>query len=332
MNYLRRFLTNWQNLLALLLIGGYLFIALAAPWLSPQADPAHPTAMRLLSGYRPTALRVPRPPSAEAILGTAPGGWDIYHALIWGIWPALHFGLLTTGLAAGFGVLVGAIGGYAGGAVNRLLMRLTDAFLTFPAIAGIFLFRIILTPETPETPLNLGRAVFDFLNIGPVMLALITFSWMPYARLIHANMLTLKQTEYAMAAKTTGVRPLRIIFHHLLPNAITPAIVLAARDVGGMVILEAAFTFIGIGAGLPWGLLLVAGRNWIIGAGGNPFHHWWVFVPATLALILFSISWNLLGDGINALLNPHSVKRRSGQSLKTAARSCINPGSVKDDA
>lgn len=313
MSHLRRFLRHWQNLLALLLIGSFFVIALTAPWLSPQADPAHPTALRLLAGYRPTALRIPRAPGAEALLGTAPGGWDVYHALIWGTWPTLYFGLVTAGLTAGFGVLVGALSGYAGGAVNRLLMRVTDAFLTFPAIAGIFLFRAILTPATPETPLNFGQAVLDFLDIGPVMLALIAFSWMPYARLIHANMLTLKQTDYAMAAKTTGAGPLRIIFRHLLPNAIAPAIVLAARDVGGMVILEAAFTFIGIGAGLPWGLLLVAGRNWIIGAGGNPFQHWWVFMPATLALILFSMGWNLLGDGLNAALNPHSIKRRVGK-------------------
>lgn len=312
MSQLRRFLTNWQNLLALLLIGGYLCVALAAPWLAPQKDPAKPTAMRLLPGYRPTALRVPRPPSAEAPLGTVPGGWDVYYALVWGAWPALYFGLVATGLTAGFGVIVGAIAGYAGGATNRVLMRITDAFLTFPAIAGIFLFRYIMTPVTPETPLNLLQSILDFLKIGPVMLALIAFSWMPYARLIHSNMLALKQTEYALAAKTTGAKPLRIIFRHLLPNAIAPAIVLAARDVGGMVILEAAFTFIGIGAGLPWGVLLVAGRDWIIGPGGNPFLSWWVFVPATLVLILFSLGWNLLGDGLNTLWNPHSAKRRIG--------------------
>ena len=312
MSQLHRFLRNWQNLLALLLIGGCLCVALAAPWLAPQEDPANPTAMRRPPGYRPTALLTPRPPGAEAPLGTVPGGWDVYHALVWGAWPTLYFGLVTTALTAGFGVIIGAIAGYAGGAVNRLLMRVTDAFLTFPAIAGIFLFRYILMPVTPETPPNLLQSILVFLKIDPVMLALIFFSWMPYARLIHGNMLTLKQTEYALAAKTTGAKPLRIIFRHLLPNAIAPAIVLAARDVGGMVILEAAFTFIGIGSGLPWGVLLVAGRNWIIGAGGNPFGHWWVFIPATLALILFSLGWNLLGDGLNTLWNPHSAKRRIG--------------------
>ncbi|HNT77520.1 MAG TPA: ABC transporter permease [Anaerolineae bacterium] len=304
----RRFLGNWHNLLALLIIGGFLCVAWLAPWLAPQEDPADPTAMRTLPGYRPTALRAPRPPSAEAPLGTAPGGWDVYYGLVWGAWPTLRFGLLTTVLTAGFGISVGALSGYAGGLVSRVLMRVTDAFLTFPAIAGIFLFRTIL-PEAVETPHNFGQAVLHFLRVDPVMLALIAFSWMPYARLIHANMLTLKQTDYAMAAKTTGASSLRIIFRHLLPNAIAPAIVLAARDVGGMVILEAAFTFIGIGAGLPWGLLLVVGRNWIIGPGGNPFLFWWVFVPATLALILFSLGWNLFGDGLNAVWNPHSIKR-----------------------
>ncbi len=292
MTITRRFFTNWQSLLALCIIAGYVIVAISAPWLAPQDDPQNPTPMRLLPGIRPSALRVPSPPQPGAVLGTTPGGWDIAYGLIWGARPALCFGLITTLLTACIGVLVGAFSGYLEGAVGRLLMRVTDAFLTFPAIAGIVLFQCAF-------PLFLRK-----LQLNPIMLALIAFSWMPYARLIHANFISLKHTEYAMAAKTTGAPPLRIIFRHLLPNAITPAIVLAARDIGGMVLLEATFTFIGMGAGLPWGALLVTSRDWIIGAGGNPLIYWWVFAPATLVLIVFSIGWNLLGDGLNTALNP----------------------------
>jgi peptide/nickel transport system permease protein len=118
----------------------------------------------------------------------------------------------------------------------------------------------------------------------------------------------LKQEEYAMAARTIGATHLRIILRHLLPNGIAPAIVMAARDVGGMVILEAAFTFIGVGGGSPWGMLLVSGRDWIIGPGGNPLAYWWVFLPATLAVILFGVGWNLLGDGLNSALDPRAAR------------------------
>lgn len=294
---------TWHNMLALLLVGLYLGTALAAPWLAPQADPQNPVLFRRLPSERPSALHKPRPPQPPAPLGTTPGGGDVYFALIWGTRPALRFGLVTALSSACFGVLIGAFSAYIGGKFNRLVMYITNAFLTFPAIAGIYLFSQVLFPPADVAPYALQQ-VAQFLKLDPVMLALITFSWMPYARLINVNVSTLKQTEYAMAAKVIGVPAPQIVLRHLLPTAITPAIVLVARDVGGMVLLEAAFTFIGIGAGLPWGRLLAASRDWIIGPGGNPFIYWWVFVPATLALIGFSMGWNVLGDRLTGWLNP----------------------------
>jgi peptide/nickel transport system permease protein len=290
MTITRRFLINWQSVLALCIIAGYIIVAVGAPWIAPQDDPQNPTFLRRMPGVRTTALRTPRPPQPGALLGTTPGGWDIFYALIWGTRPALRFGLITALLTACTGVLIGAFSGYLEGAVGRLLMRVTDAFLTFPAIAGIYLFRYALLPAntllstSTDASMTFWQVVFQKLQLDPTMLALIAFSWMPYARIIHANFTTLKHTEYAMAARVTGAPPLRIIFRHLLPNAIAPAIVLATRDIGGMVLLEAAFTF--------------------IGPGGNPLPYWWVFIPATLTLILFSIGWNLLGDGLNTALNP----------------------------
>jgi peptide/nickel transport system permease protein len=305
---LRRFIKNWQNVVALLVIAFFIAVAIAAPRLAPQSNPEEPTPFRRMPGVRISALRNPRPPNEIVVLGTVTGGWDIYYSLVWGTRDALRFGLITALTTASFGVLIGAISGYVGGTFNQLILRITDAFLTFPAIAGIFLFRLILIPTDPEVPLNaIQRAAFA-MRLDPVMLALILFSWMPYARLINVNITKLKQTEYAMAAKTIGVGPLRTIGRHLLPNAIAPAIVLATRDVGGMVILEAAFTFIGMGAGLPWGVLLVAGRDWVIGPGGNPLSYWWVYLPTTLVLVIFSIGWNLLGDGLNNALTPWAAK------------------------
>jgi peptide/nickel transport system permease protein len=148
------------------------------------------------------------------------------------------------------------------------------------------------------------------LKLEPLVLALILFSWMSYARIINSNIVKLKQSEYAMAATTLGVGHSRIVFRHLLPNAIAPAIVLVARDIGSMVVLEAAFTFIGLSSGLPWGVILVTGRDWIIGTGGSPLTYWWTFLPVTLTLILFGIGWNLLGDGLNDVMDPRSLAHK----------------------
>jgi peptide/nickel transport system permease protein len=300
---LRLRLIRWQIVLALLIIVVYVGIAIAAPLLAPQETPDKLTAYRILK-RGPIGSRVPMPPGPGIPLGTVPGGIDVYYALIWGTAPALRFGLLVALSAALIGTLIGAVSGYLGGQYNRLIMRFADAFLAFPAIAGVFLFLQVLTPPSADTPPTTFQEIMTSLNLSPVMLALILFSWMPYARMINANVILLKKSEYVLAATTLGASHSRIVFRHLLPNSVSPSVVMAARDVGAMVILEASFTFIGLSGELPWGVLLVSGRNWIIGPGGNPLAYWWVFLPVTLALVLFGIGWNLLGDSLNVFMNP----------------------------
>lgn len=305
MKSLRRFLSRPQNLLALVMLVLYVVVAAAAPLLAPADDPDNPGPFKAVG--RPTDV-IPRPPSREAPLGTLPRQLDVFYTLIWGTRSALRFGLIVALTTACLGVLVGATSAYLGGRINGLVMRITDAFLTFPAIAGVWLLQEVTVPAIPfAEPTPLQKALLN-LKLDPVMLALILFSWMPYARLINASMIQLKQTEYVLAARSLGARNIRIILRHLLPNAIAPAIVLAARDVGGMVILESAFTFIGLGGSTEWGILLVAGRDYIIGMGGNPLTYWWVFLPATLAVVFFGVGWNLLGDGLNTLLNPRATR------------------------
>ena len=146
---------------------------------------------------------------------------------------------------------------------------------------------------------------FSFVN--PVWLALVLFSWMPTARLVNSLVMTVRNVDYVIAARATGVRWLRILVRHILPNTIAPIIVLTTANIGGMVLIQATLTFIGMGGESAWGGILAQGRHWIIGSGGNPLMYWWVFVPITLALVVFGIAWNLLGDGLNDWLNPRQI-------------------------
>lgn len=325
---IRRFWRVWQNRLAVAIIALFIFVAAAAPVLAPQPDPSSPTYFKVVGQ---NFQRIPEPPSAESILGTvpqitnlpmfgiAPGQdasyrWDVYFSLIWGTRSALRFGLVVTLATAVIGVTLGAVSGYSGGWIGSLIMRTTDAFLTFPPIAAVWLIRRLFFQQI-NNPFMLPELLrpWELLlarwQIDPVMITLALFSWMPYARLINSTISQIKSAEFVQAAESIGASHARILFRHLLPNAIAPAIVLAARDVGGLVIMASAFIFIGIGGNVVWGVILVTARDYVIGIGGNPLRYWWTFVPVTSALILFSIGWNLLGDGLNTLLNPRARKR-----------------------
>ena len=305
MNRLGRYLRNGQVLAGVAIVGFFVAVAILAPQLAPPDDPDNPSTTRVVGKYYDP---MPREPTKEILLGTAPGQLDIYYSLVWGTRSALAFGLTVAVSTALFGILLGAFSGYVGGVTHGLIMRVTDAFLAFPVIAGVWLLRQVIMPATPFAELDAIQQAFVDLGLDPVLLTLVVFSWMPYARLTSANVMQLKQTEYVEAARSIGARNRRIIGRHLLPNALSPVIVLGARDVGAMVILATAFTFIGLGASTEWGQLLVVSRDYIIGSGGNPLTYWWVFVPTTLALIFFGIGWNLLGDGLNTVLDPRVTR------------------------
>jgi peptide/nickel transport system permease protein len=327
MKALRRYFTRWQNLIGLFLVLLFLVVAVAAPVLSPQ-DPEHPGAIKyvgLKTDYRPHS------PAEVPPLGTLSTQISVYHALVWGTRSAVVFGIVVASIIALIGSLIGAVSGYFGGFTNNLIMRITDAFLSFPIIAGVVLISQLVmnafaaaSIEIHNAPFglmyyrysgggveffelqNLPRYLIFLLSIDPVLIAFILFSWMPYARIMNSVVRRVRNMDYIEASRALGAGHARLIFRHLIPNSITPIIVMAAKDVGGMVLLQATFTFIGLGGNSPWGLMLVRGRDWIISPGGI-LTFWWVFLPATLALILFGIGWNLLGDGLNDALNPRTT-------------------------
>jgi len=311
-----RFFKHWQNLLGLGLVALFVFLAVAAPYLAPLREGEEYESFRRVPSLKGGLPFSPRP---EAPLGTVAVGvggrqLDVFYTLVWGTRSALRFGLVAACFTALIGVLIGAISAFSGGWVKGLMMRTTDAFLAFPIIAGVVFFMQLFTLSkayssnqglglSTGTPMaNPLIILFDWVD--PVLLALILFSWMPYARMTYAQVLNIRQAEFVQAAQALGASSGRIIFRHLIPNAIAPAIVMGASQVGGMVLLQATLTFIGIPAGSEWGELLAIGRRWIIGPLNNPLGYWWVFLPITSALVLFGISWNLLGDGLNDWLNP----------------------------
>lgn len=319
MRRLRRFFSRWQNWLGILLFLPFILMAVAAPLLSPK-DSRDPGIFKKVGHTRTERMDItPHPPSDIAPLGTLPHQYSVYHTLVWGSRDALRFGLIVVLLSGFFGVTWGASAGFAGGAVNTVMMRVADAFLAFPVIAGV-VFLQQLTAIAVEAAG--GIYYFNFFGqgpriddigaspiqillgyISPMMLSLILFLWMPYARMTNSIVISLKNTEFIHASRALGSSSIRTVFRHIIPNSLAPSIVLMARDVGGVIILQATLTFIQLGGDSPWGDMLSQGRSYIINAHGL-LRYWWVYIPATTAVMLFAIAWNLLGDGLNDVLDP----------------------------
>lgn len=310
-----RFGKQWQNVLGLVLVAIFIGIAIASDLLAPNPNIYFPTDIK----WADDPLYVqPHPPGDQTILGTLPvrvmhRQIDVYTVLIRGTRSALLFGLITALSTAVIGILVGSISGWMGGWQSGVLMRITDAMMTFPVIiAVVFIDQLFMALSGSSSTMPLmewnykAQLAYILDKIDPVLVAIILFSWMPYARMTNTMILQIKRKEYVSASRALGASSGRIMKDHLIPNSISPAIVLLARDIGGFVILQATFTFIGLTSRSEWGELLAFARDWIIGPGGNILTRWWVFLPVTTALILFGIGWNLLGDGLNDWLNPRT--------------------------
>lgn len=312
---MKRFKHPGQTLTGVILLALCVLTAVFAPQLSPPEDPGAPDVFKVVGR---STDQTPHPPDENARLGTLPGQLDVFHLVVWGMRSAFRFGLLVVLLTGSFGVLYGAASAYLGNRGDQVLMRVADAFMAFPLIGAVVFISQVCTlplwgpgafPPIAISPWYIESQITPFqrflAELDPVLIALILFSWMSYARLVHANVVRLKYQEYVVAARAMGANGVWVLLRHLLPNAITPAIVLAARDIGGMVVLQTTFSFIGLGASSPWGVSLNLGRAWVLGVAGNPLTYWWAFVPATLALILFGLSWNLVGDALSDWVDPH---------------------------
>jgi peptide/nickel transport system permease protein len=290
-----RRLLNPGLLLGIVIVLSFVAVAIAAPIIAPPWGDDPYTMPR--SSY----LVEPEPPSARHPLGTTEQSYDVFYGLVWGSHIAFRIGLSVTAARLVIGLVLGLVSGYYGGWLDAVLMRITDAFLAFPIVPATL---VMLTFFGPLGLAEIGAASgIDAI----IVLSLVLFGWMQYARLVRGNVLAERSRQYVEAAVTLGARGRHIILRHILPNIPQGLFVLAASDVGAMVVLSAVFTFLGLSGrrGLAdWGWMLNTGRNWIVGTPSNAFQYWYAYLPPIVAIVLFSVGWSLIGDGLRDVLDP----------------------------
>ncbi len=264
--------------------------AIAAPWLAPH-DP--------LQVNLPAALL---PPSALFPLGTDQLGRDVLSRLLYGARISLTIGFIAVGIAVLVGSAVGAAAGFYGGWVDAVLMRLVDTLLSIPTI---FLLLAVIAMDPGERLTALGalpvagpmfRTIFAAVDPQIVVLMAVIglMSWMGVARLVRAEILSLKEREFVLAARGLGASPWRLITTHLLPNAAGPVLVSAALGVGGAILTESVLSYLGLGVQPPtpsWGNILNEGRV-ALGVA------WWLTIAPGVCILVTVLAFNLLGEGI----------------------------------
>ena len=226
-----------------------------------------------------------QPASAEHWFGTDGLGRDIYDRIVWGSRITLYIVGLVGVIVVPVGLLVGTVAGYVGGAVDNVLMRITDIFLAFP--------RLILA-------LALVAALGPGLENAVLAIALTT--WSPYARIARAEALTIRNSEFIMAAKVQGASTGGILFRHVMPLCISSVIVRLTLDMAGIILTAAGLGFLGLGAQPPtpeWGAMISAGRQYLL-------DQWWIPTVPGIAIFVVSLGFNLLGDGLRDVLDPKS--------------------------
>lgn len=246
-------------------------ISFLAPYISP-CDPAAIDARHVLS-----------PPGPGHLFGTDALGRDVLSRVLMGAGISLKVGFFAVGISVLIGVFLGALSGYYGKLVDMVIMRFVDTMLCIPS------FFLIITLIALFEP-----------SIWIIMLVIGATSWMGVARLIRAEFLSLKRREFVLAARVAGASDLRIIFMHILPNALAPVLVYATLGIASAILVESSLSFLGIGVQPPtpsWGNILTEGKD-------NIEIAWWLSLFPGLAILITVLGYNLLGEGIRDSLDP----------------------------
>jgi peptide/nickel transport system permease protein len=267
-----RFKRNRLAVVGLTVILIIVSVAIAAPIVAPY-DPFVIDVYNVIS-----------PPTSAHLLGTDDLGRDVLSRMIWGSRISLAVGFVAVGISITIGIIIGALAGFYGKAVDAVLMRFVDIMLCFPTLFLILAVIAIIGP-----------------SIWVIMVIIGTTSWMDVARLVRAEILTLKERDFVAAARAVGASDFRIIFRHILPNALSPVFVSATLGVAGAILLESGLSFLGLGVQPPdasWGNILTSGKDYItVGA-------WWLSFFPGMAILFTVLSYNLVGEGLRDATDP----------------------------
>jgi len=275
--FLRRLARRRTALFGLCVVVAVLVLAVAAPWVTSW-DPIEQDI--------PSRLQAPGSVHASGrvhVLGTDHLGRDLLARIVFGARPALLVGFAAVAISGLLGLVLGLVSGYFGGRVDDVFMRLADIQLAFPFILLAIAVIGVLGPSLPVIIVVIGVS-----------------SWVVYARVVRSEVLSIREREFVQAARALGVRDVRILLRHVLPNALTPWLVVATLDMARVIVIESALSFLGLGVQPPtptWGGMLADGRVYISTA-------WWLATFPGLAILFTVLGINLFGDGLRDTLDP----------------------------
>ena len=275
--FLRRLARRRTSLFGLVVVAVVVITAVGAAWVTPF-DPVE----------QDIGERLKPPGSRDGVghahlLGTDHLGRDILARIVFGARPALMVGFAAVAISGVLGMAAGLVSGYFGGRIDDLLMRLADIQLAFPFILLAIAVIGVLGPSLPTIIIVIGVS-----------------SWVVYARVVRATVLSLREREFVQAAQALGSRDGRILIRHVLPNVFTPWLVVATLDMARVIVIESALSFLGLGVQPPtptWGGMLADGRVYISTA-------WWLATFPGLAILVTVLGINLFGDGLRDTLDP----------------------------
>ncbi|MCD6095205.1 MAG: ABC transporter permease [Thermoprotei archaeon] len=276
-NVLRRSPTG---VLGLILTISFLVIGIIGPYITPY----NPIFIDFKNMHKLRLL----PPSLKHPFGTDEFGRDLFSRVLSGARVSLLAAVVVLAVAIPLGLTLGLIAGYYGGIIDEIIMRITDVFLAFPGLVLAIAFSAAFKP-----------------GLWSAILAVALVWWPSYVRVVRAQVLQVREALFIEAARALGLSPWKIMIRHILPNVLTPVIVLATLDFGSVIIVTSSLSFIGLGAQPPtpeWGRLVADGRAYF------PEKWWYVLFPG-LAIFLTSLGWNLLGDSLRDVLDPKYRRR-----------------------
>ncbi|HUZ01579.1 MAG TPA: ABC transporter permease [Thermomicrobiaceae bacterium] len=259
---------------AVAIVLAWVLLALAAPLIAPYGPLTQEFAQRLTG------------PSRAHLLGTDPLGRDILSRILYGARLSLPVGVLAVALAVLIGLVVGSAAGFFGGAVDEVIMRLTDLMLAFPTI----ILAMVISAA-------LGAGIKNAL------IAIMIAWWPGYARLVRGLVLSTREREFVVVARAIGASELRVLVRHVLPTIISPIVILATLDVGNAILTFASLSFLGLGATpdvAEWGAMISVGRTY--------FDQWWIGTFPGLAILSLVLAFNIVGDSLRDVLDPRYRK------------------------